>query len=453
MALPLRVALDTDRIDAAPGDARTVVVTVRNTSDIVEHYIVEVLGLPAGGTAATDPAVTKLRPGEEATVTVRLAVPANPPAPAGRYTLGMLVRSKYRGAVSRCEELPLTLAATEDVSVRVEPEVATGGRSARYTVRVSNGGNVPVRLGLAVSDPERRVAGTFEPTVVDLPQGTSALSYLTVAAAVPWNKEAQRTLTVEATGAGVRSTGRAQFVQRPRFASKLVRVAGMAGAVLALAGAVVVAAIIAKPDAQPEQANATAAPPPATAPPVATAGPATAPPTTAPPTTAPATGGGEAPQPPQPRQVDLTRPQGRPAEGVLPSDAFRQDGLILGGAPDPGGPPDCAAATAVAVRAEGGQRSLAAAKPDDPAACNFVPVQIRLLTAVREVRVVLAGDAPRQFEVFYRDLSRSVETDLRVVDDGSRGGIDFLLIRGVPADQNSPAPPAAVRALVITPAQ
>jgi hypothetical protein len=459
MALPLRVDLSVDRVDAAPGDAVSVDVTVRNTSDIVEHYDVEVLGLPAGATASAQPDIAKLRPGETATTTVRMAIGADSPAAAGLYTLGILVHSRYRTEVSRCEELPLVLAAVEDIAVRVEPEVATGGRSAQYTVQVTNGGNLPVRLGLAAADPERRVTAAFEPPIVDVPQGTTGYTYLTVSAPVPWNKEKQRVLTVEATGPGVRGAATATFVQRPRIASRLLRVGGMLGAVLLIAGAVVGGALIARGGDEPAQRAGAASEPPAAgasapvAPPAASAASEQAQPSpTAPATTEGATSA--APPPPEPRAVDLTRPFGEPANGVLPSDAFRDDGLILAGAPAQNGPQECAEATAVAVSGDGTRgRSLSAALPDGGTDCSFVPVQIRLLSAVTAVEVVVAGNARREMEVVYRDLSRTIENDLRVTDDGSRGGIDFILVRGVPDDPGGQPPATQLRAVRFTPAQ
>ena len=93
MTLPLRVTVTPERADAAPGDALTFDVTVRNASDIVEHYGVELLGLPDGSQVRTEPDVAKLRPSESATLTVRVSLPVQPPAPAGTYVLGALVQS------------------------------------------------------------------------------------------------------------------------------------------------------------------------------------------------------------------------------------------------------------------------------------------------------------------------------------------------------------------------
>lgn len=469
MALPMRVTLSPDRVDAGPGDAVAIEVTVRNTSDIVEHYVIDTLGLPDGAVASSEPDVTKLRPGETGTATVRLAVGNEPPAAAGLYVLGVVVRSRYRDEVSRCEELPLSVAQVDSVMVRVEPEIATGGRSAQYTVEVANGGNTPVRLRLSSTDPERKVTAAFQPPTLDLPPGAVGRAHLSVRAAVPWNKEKQRALRVEAAGVDakgdtVKGDGGATFVQRPRFASKLTRIAGMIGAVLVLAGAVVAAAVISsggdEPESKPTPAsdvgNSPAAPPnqgpspaaspgaPSAAPsPTATSPSATAAPTSPTPSTAAIA---------TPRQIDLTRPGGKPASGVLASDAFIADGLILGGAPDPDAT-QCQDATAVAVRGEdASSRFLTAARPDDPAACNQIPVQIRFRDGASSVQVMLGGRGTRRMEVAYRDLSRTIETDLQASDDGRHGGIDYVIIRGLPEGPANPEPPpAAVRTVTFTP--
>src|SRR5918912_1647927 len=95
MPLPLRVSVSPDRADTTSGAELTLDVTIRNTSDIVEHYVVDVLGAPPGASARVEPEVTKLRPGETGSASVRLALPERPPAPAGLYTLGVLVHSRY----------------------------------------------------------------------------------------------------------------------------------------------------------------------------------------------------------------------------------------------------------------------------------------------------------------------------------------------------------------------
>jgi hypothetical protein len=465
MALPVRVTVSPERLDANPGDSFTVEVTVRNTSDIVEHYEIEMLGLPDGSYGDATPEVTKLRPGETGSVTLRVTIPERPPAPAGTYILGVLARSLYRGEVSRCEELPLTVAPLDRVSVVVDPEVATGGRSVSYTVEVANEGNTPVRLALSASDPERRVNASFDPPVLGIDPGTTALALLRARGPVPWSKEAQRRLTIEATGHGVSGRGMATFVQRPRFASRLTRFAGALGAVSILAAAVVVAALIARPGDAAERGPATAATAPGSggtpaAAPSASTSPSTSPSASSAPPSASSASPSASMSPgaqvaaPSPQQVDLTRPGGAGAapSGFLASDAFRQNGILLSGLPDLDGPAACRMANAVTIRGDApDQRSVVAALPTDPNACNFVPVQIRFLRPARTVQVTVRGQGVRRMEVAYRDLSRTIETTLSASDDGRRGGIDYVVIRGLPADLTATPVPAAVFTVAYTP--
>jgi hypothetical protein len=464
MVFALRVSVSPDRIEAGSGESFNVSVTVRNTSDIVEHYVIETLGLPPGAQVSCDPEVTKLRPGETGAANVRVTLQQDPPTPAGYYIVGMLARSRYRHDVSRCEELPLSVRPEERVAIRVAPEVATGGRTARYAVEVGNAGNTPVRLRLAATDPERRVTSVFQPSELDLPPGATGQAVLSVSAPIPWSKETQRLLTIEAAGAGVGGTGTATFAQRPRFASKLTRVAGMLAAVLLLAGAVLGAALIArKANEQPAAAPSPAgAPTPGGAPGNNAQASPSAPPTATP--TAPAGasptadgGAGATTAPPagaaQPVTIDLTQPPGGVQNGQIPSDAFREQGLIIGGAPDPGDPAQCADANAIVVDQESPNGPfITAARPDQPTECRSVAVQIRFLQPVAAVEVTLGGQGTRRMEVKHRDLfSQVVTNNLTASDDGRHNGIDYITVRGQPADRTAEAPPAAIKSIRFTP--
>ncbi|GLZ00384.1 hypothetical protein [Actinoplanes sp. NBRC 103695] len=463
MTLPLRVSVTPERADASPGDALTFDVTVRNASDIVEHYGVEFLGLPDGAQVRTEPDVAKLRPSESGTLTVRITLPVQPPAPAGTYVLGALVRSKYRHDVSRCVEVPVQLASIESIAVKAIPEVVTGGRAGRYTVEVSNGGNAPVRLYLAATDPERRVIATFEPGWVDLPPGTSAQALLTVQAPLPWNREKQRALTITATPdlpGATPGTGNASFVQKPRFASKFAKFAGIAAGVLVLAAAVAVPALLmarnAKDDPPQNPAAATApvvVPPTVPVQPSAAAQPSQAPPSAAP-SEAASSPAAEEEQPPgaqAPRRVDLTKPK----DGVLASDTFRDQGFLSSADPGSISVPGCENATATAVVTDADQkRFLTSANPDDATKCHSVPVLLDFLQGAPAggLTVVPLTKDTLEMEVGYTDLSRTTEPSLAVPEDKAkaRGGIDFVLVR--PRSQDGAAtPPVALTELVITP--
>lgn len=449
--MPLRVTVEPERADAAPGDNLQFAVTVRNASDIVEHYGIEMLGLPDGSTVRTEPDVAKLRPSETGMLTVRVSLPVRPPAPAGTYVVGALVRSPYRHDVSRCVEVPIELANVEQITVKATPEVVTGGRGGQYTVEITNGGNAPVRLYLTATDPERRVTAAFQPPTVDLPPGTSARALLTVSAPLPWNREKQRQLTITATpdlpGAAPASSA-ATFVQTPRFASKFAKVAGIGAAVLALAAAIAVPALVTRANAEkaaqaaqtaPATTAATAvAPPPASAaPPSQAVSSAAAPSSAAPPSSAAvssAPASASAPADGGVRSVDLTAPQ----DGVLASDVFRNQGFLVSADPGTTAVAGCEnARSAAVVTGADSRRFLTSSLPDDPTKCHEVPVMIDFLpdSPAGAVQVTPLTAGTLSMEVVFRDLSRLPADGLTVTADQVKphGGIDFVLIRPVAA--------------------
>jgi hypothetical protein len=469
VTLPLRVTVAPERADAAPGDNLQFDITVRNASDIVEHYGVEMLGLPQGATVRVEPEVAKLRPTESATLTVRVNLPVQPPAPAGTYVTGALVRSPYRHDVSRCVEVPIQLASVEQVTIRTSPEVVTGGRSGQYTIEVANGGNAPVRLYLAATDPERRVTATFQPPWLDLPPGTTGRALLSVSAPLPWNREKQRQLAVTATPdlpGAVPATSNASFVQQPRFASKFAKVAGIAAGVVVLAAAIAVPALITRANDKKEAAAAatqtpaapttaaqqpSAAPPAvSSAPPTSEAPPSSAPPTSeAPPSSAPPDGGDNGGA--NVRDVDLTAPK----DGVLASDAFRDQGFLVSADPGAVSVTGCETARSAAVVTDPatGQRFLTASLADDATKCHEVPVLIDFPADGMPGALKITPLVPNtlQMEVVFRDLKRQTFTDLIVPADVGKAhnGIDQVRILPLPAAAGGASPAVALTKLRI----
>jgi hypothetical protein len=480
VTLPLRVTIAPERADAAPGDNLQFDVTVRNASDIVEHYGVELLGLPDGATVRTEPDAAKLRPAESGTLTVRVALPVQPPAPAGTYVVGALVRSKYRHDVSRCVEVPIELAGVEQITVTTTPEIVTGGRGGQFTVQVANEGNSPVRLRLAATDPERRVTTRFQPPSVDLPPGATAQALLTVSAPLPWNREKQRRLTVTAGPGGPGAplgTSTATFVQKPRFASKFAKFAGVGAVVAVLAAAIAVPTLLSRRGdggggGGGDKKDPAAVTAPVALPPVSVAAgqaqpsaPATT--TAAPSVAAPPPGdGGASPtvpadsaaasatagEPPAAtREVDLTTP---PA-GVVASDFFRPQGFLVGADPGTIAVSGCADARSAAVVADpAGGKFLTSSTADDPAKCHQVPLMIDFLPETPAGAVTLTALRPGTLvlDVAYRDLNRATLPTLAVPADQAKahGGVDFVLVRPSPANGATPTP-VAVTKLAVAP--
>ena len=101
--------------------------TIRNAGRQVQHYAACVVGLPDAGLSASEPELTKLRPGEDNTVRTSIEVPAQRGLPAGEYVLGILVTSPYDTTNSRCEELELEVTPAPALTAAVAPDLVSGG--------------------------------------------------------------------------------------------------------------------------------------------------------------------------------------------------------------------------------------------------------------------------------------------------------------------------------------
>src|SRR5436190_7480493 len=182
-----KVSVAPDRVSVRPGETISVEVTVQNTSQAVEHYGASIVGLPRDDLFSCAPSVVKLRPGESGSLQVTINIPERPAPDAGLYTLGVLVRSPYQRRVSRCEELRLDVAPTPGISIEAQPEMASGGGTATYGLRLANQGNTPLDVTLQGSDPEGAVAFFFRPRSVRVAPNATAPAEVTVRAPAPWS--------------------------------------------------------------------------------------------------------------------------------------------------------------------------------------------------------------------------------------------------------------------------
>src|SRR5947208_2742563 len=251
-----KVTVAPDRVTVRPGESVGVEVTIQNTSQAVEHYGASIVGLPGDNLFDCEPSVVKLRPGESGAVQMNISIPERPAPDAGLYTLGVLVRSPYQRQVSRCEELRMDLQPAPALKMDAQPDVITGGPDATYTLRVANEGNTIVAVSLTGTDQERKVSFAFRPRSVQIAPNSTAPATVTVKARAPWTgQEVRRTLTVKASAPPDLAAERnITFVQRPRVPGGPMKVAGIAAAVLVLAGAT----LSADPQyATPDCANAT----------------------------------------------------------------------------------------------------------------------------------------------------------------------------------------------------
>ncbi|MGH3624883.1 MAG: hydrolytic protein, partial [Sciscionella sp.] len=144
--------LDMATMTVTPGGNASTTLTVRNDSDIVEAYELEVVGECADWTTVV-PARVSLYPGTAETVTVQLAPPRSPDVHAGEVPLGVRVLPVERPESVVVPETTVRIEAFDDLRANLVPHRRRGWFGARYVVSVRNQGNTLADVALTATQP------------------------------------------------------------------------------------------------------------------------------------------------------------------------------------------------------------------------------------------------------------------------------------------------------------
>lgn len=249
---PLTVDLSATSLRVEPGGQASVVVSIRNVGQVVQHYEAGIVGLPRE-MWVRDVEVIKLRPGESGMITVTVRIPVAGPLRGGTYNLAVLVRSPYQPEVSRSDDLTLEVAAVTGVELAVQPAVVEGRRGGRAMAAVSNQGNIELLVTMSATDDQGRARFRVDPPAFAVPPGGQARTAISWEVPAFFTGQARRSaIAVRAnTGDQVRAEGMISFVQPPRVPAAVLTVLGIVLAVAVVAGAILVAAVINRPAATP----------------------------------------------------------------------------------------------------------------------------------------------------------------------------------------------------------
>ncbi|GAA2730991.1 hydrolytic protein [Streptomyces nogalater] len=165
--------LDIPEVTVAPGDIATTTVTVRNDSDIVEAYSLEIVGDCAAWTTV-EPARVSLYPGTSETVTIRLEPPRSPEVRAGAVPLGVRVLPAEHPESVRVLETTVHIGAFHELRSELAPRRRRGWLRGRYRLAVRNQGNTPVRVGFTAGQAGEELTFAFTPAEQNLEPGESA---------------------------------------------------------------------------------------------------------------------------------------------------------------------------------------------------------------------------------------------------------------------------------------
>lgn len=221
-----------------PGGTASTSLTVRNDSDIVEAYRLEVIG-DCAAWATVEPERISLYPGTSETVTIRLAPPRSPEVRAGEVPLAVRVLPTEHPEAVRVPETTVRVAEFRQLRSEIAPRRRRGWLRGRYRLALRNEGNCPVQLGFTPAQPGEELGFAFRLTVQKLEPGESAEAGLRVRIGRPvWFGSPvvwPFTVAVAETGEGaeqrdpetaleVRAPLDAEFVQIPVFPKWLLAV-------------------------------------------------------------------------------------------------------------------------------------------------------------------------------------------------------------------------------------
>ncbi|ARZ72305.1 hydrolytic protein [Streptomyces sp. HU2014] len=159
-------------VTVSPGGEATTSLTVRNGSDIVEAYTLDVVGDCAAWTTV-EPARVSLYPGTSETVTVRLAPPRTPDVRAGQLPLGIRVLPAEHPEAVTVPETTVHIEAFHELRAELEPHRRRGWLGARYRTAVRNLGNTPVDVALGGRQDGEELRFGFTPERPALDPGES----------------------------------------------------------------------------------------------------------------------------------------------------------------------------------------------------------------------------------------------------------------------------------------
>lgn len=156
----------------APGSTATTSLTVRNDSDIVEAYSLEVVG-DCASWATVEPPRVSLYPGTSETVTIRLEPPRSPEIRAGELPLGVRVLPAEHPDAVTVPETTVHIEEFHELRTELAPRRRRGWLRGRYRLAVRNQGNTPVQVGFTPGQAGEELAFAFNPAEPKLEPGES----------------------------------------------------------------------------------------------------------------------------------------------------------------------------------------------------------------------------------------------------------------------------------------
>ena len=172
--------LEKAAVQLAAGGIETVTLQIRNDSEIVEGYRIEVLGVPSAWATVAPAEVTGLFPGAETAATVTFNPPRDASVPAGKLNFGVRVVPTQHPDQAVVPEGMVEVLPFLETTAELVPRTSRGRSGATHHVAVDNRGNTPITVTLAAADAGELLTLEPSPATVTVQPGHAEFADLKV---------------------------------------------------------------------------------------------------------------------------------------------------------------------------------------------------------------------------------------------------------------------------------
>lgn len=165
--------LDETVVSLDAGGHAVIPLQIRNDSEIVEGYSIEVVGAPAAWTTVA-PAELWVYPHTTTTTTLEFSPPRSAGVPAGRLPFGVRVVPTERPDEAVVPEGVVEVLPFLETTAELTPRTSRGRGGARHRVAIDNRGNVPVTVTLLASGASDALGVNVRPEGLTVQAGHAA---------------------------------------------------------------------------------------------------------------------------------------------------------------------------------------------------------------------------------------------------------------------------------------
>jgi hypothetical protein len=165
-------SLPTEPLAVDPGGEQSCWIKIRNTGEIVDEFVFEVLGAAAEWTELDAPSLS-LFPGEEKELKVTFRPPRRSTTPAGTVPFGLKVASRKDPDDAVVEEGLLEVAPFEQTAAELTPRTSRGRFRGKHELAFDNRGNAAVNAKLEGTDADDLLTFRFDPPALAAAPGTA----------------------------------------------------------------------------------------------------------------------------------------------------------------------------------------------------------------------------------------------------------------------------------------